>query len=1242
MRRSRLRSAGVACLLLWLPVVAWAQPAAPEAAAPEAAAPPALYPRVNERSVVSPTAPEATAPEATAADPCATLDESAPEREAQSAFARRAGDRETQDARRRAVCYTAAAYAGRPLAPLRVECDIDVCADAARRDALIRLTGLEDATTLDPRAVAAAWQRLQRTGFFRSVEVQIEDPPAPPPPAPDAADPEAPEPTADPAADPTAPAAPPPPPPNAVRVVFTAVGHVVITDLDVEYVGWASRLYPRLFSREIRKRLPLRRGGSFPSLGPDGQLAPADQARLVEWGERVEALYEQLGFVGTSVTIEPRFHGPENKKVRVIVRLVEGQQPEIGEVLVKGNRAVPYWKIVEPLTTGERVDILRDFFAAFGIGRYARRDLKDELEEVERRYREAGYVTARVRLESRLAAAGDQVFPRIRIFEGPHLEVSISGNESLDTAELEEVLTFAENGGIDETEVESSRDAIIAAYQAIARYDVQVEATLNRLDPDHFHVHFAINEGNRVYVRRVEIRGNRQISDDELAAVMETAGIAPDGVINAFSTSAGVLQDARVTNDLLAIRDLYRDRGMPGLRFRCGDPKRITARERNAILAAAAAPADFGPAMGPAAVTRLDVWTDDPVNHICFQAIPDRDPRLVVLRIELSEGLRTTVDRLDIAPVLRRMDPEMRDEAYDLLQELGFVDETRRWQRAGLNRKKLDAVRGFLLRYHHQRGYIGAEVVPVCLPDEPPPRASLREGATSDGPTPEGVDDCTDQRLYGRQLPSIGFRTVEGRRTVVDGILLQGNLRTDDDVIKSELLFRDGYPLGTDELFRSQGNLRSLGVFDSVLVETIGESETTPADADRIESAIVVTVEESDYRFADLYVGVQIDSTPLDENLPVLYSVGGSIRDRNLFGRALEVGAGINFVNRFDAPLTVTEYDETVFEAGPFLKDRRLLGTRLDLTVEATYKRGRTAQRDAYEEVIGFRPAVGYDFYNLSYPADWGRGLRATLVTDYRWERRRALVRSTGEVPLFGDSTQSVSLEPTLTWDRRDSPLHPTRGGLLIASSEIVFNAFSRLEDLVFEPSFKETLIAQYVRSFFDRQLIVVPALRVGAVQTGQQEADLKSGFFFKAGGDGVALPVRGYGDAVIEACRGRDDNTDAVCGAVLPEGFGTEDEALVDRQRIGGKAMLLGSVEARFPTFVIDDFWWAVFSDVGAVAPTWSEMAFDRFYPSAGVGLRWLVTGQIPLRLDVAYPLRADPFEPQTLRVHLNIFYSL
>jgi outer membrane translocation and assembly module TamA len=42
------------------------------------------------------------------------------------------------------------------------------------------------------------------------------------------------------------------------------------------------------------------------------------------------------------------------------------------------------------------------------------------------------------------------------------------------------------------------------------------------------------------------------------------------------------------------------------------------------------------------------------------------------------------------------------------------------------------------------------------------------------------------------------------------------------------------------------------------------------------------------------------------------------------------------------------------------------------------------------------------------------------------------------------------------------------------------------------------------------------------------------------------------------------------------------------------------------------------------------------------GGGLRWLVTGQIPLRLDIAWPLRKTVFGAQEARIHFNIFYTL
>jgi outer membrane translocation and assembly module TamA len=85
-----------------------------------------------------------------------------------------------------------------------------------------------------------------------------------------------------------------------------------------------------------------------------------------------------------------------------------------------------------------------------------------------------------------------------------------------------------------------------------------------------------------------------------------------------------------------------------------------------------------------------------------------------------------------------------------------------------------------------------------------------------------------------------------------------------------------------------------------------------------------------------------------------------------------------------------------------------------------------------------------------------------------------------------------------------------------------------------------------------------------------------------------------------------------------------------------------LGSLEVRWPTFLIDDFWFAAFTDIGAIAPEWGVFGEDDIFPSVGGGLRWLVTGQIPLRLDIGVPLRDTGLSVREARYHLNIFYQL
>ena len=82
-------------------------------------------------------------------------------------------------------------------------------------------------------------------------------------------------------------------------------------------------------------------------------------------------------------------------------------------------------------------------------------------------------------------------------------------------------------------------------------------------------------------------------------------------------------------------------------------------------------------------------------------------------------------------------------------------------------------------------------------------------------------------------------------------------------------------------------------------------------------------------------------------------------------------------------------------------------------------------------------------------------------------------------------------------------------------------------------------------------------------------------------------------------------------------------------------------SIESRMSSLVIPNLWLAAFSDVGAVSE--GIDAFDRhsFYPSVGVGIRYLFYGQVPLRLDIAYPLRSTILSAQEPNYSFDFFYT-
>ena len=213
-----------------------------------------------------------------------------------------AQDRARTSALLKAVEAQVAPWTGRRLAgPAKLACDISVCSKAPIGGNLSALVNLHTGDLITQVAVQAAWSRLKRTGFFSNISLEFIEGKR----SSDAG-------------------------PAPVYLTFLATGTVVIQELNIEYDSWRSSLYPKQFIAEIRKRLPLRRGGAFPVLQPDGSMSAADLEVVETYETGVVELYERRGIEGTVVKIKPSYFGP-NKKVIVTVHVSKGGNRRSGK-----------------------------------------------------------------------------------------------------------------------------------------------------------------------------------------------------------------------------------------------------------------------------------------------------------------------------------------------------------------------------------------------------------------------------------------------------------------------------------------------------------------------------------------------------------------------------------------------------------------------------------------------------------------------------------------------------------------------------------------------------------------------------------------------------------------------------------------------------------------------------------------------------------------------------------------------
>jgi outer membrane protein assembly factor BamA len=427
----------------------------------------------------------------------------------------------------------------------------------------------------------------------------------------------------------------------------------------------------------------------------------------------------------------------------------------------------------------------------------------------------------------------------------------------------------------------------------------------------------------------------------------------------------------------------------------------------------------------------------------------------------------------------------------------------------------------------------------------------------------------------------------ENRKSVVAEIVIEGNQKTSNNLIGTQLVVKAGEALNLQKLNESRRNLYNTGAYSVVEIarEEIGEPSQplrTAAEAARSRTAaanqedkrVRLTVKVREVQPFQVRYGASFDT----ERGP---GVIADFENHNSLGSARSLGLR-------------TRYDSQLQEARLYFSQPLLRRFPLKTIVSPFYRRERnpsTEESDAFNVDrmgISFQQESRWrDFYIFNY--------------GYRIENSKTVIIS--EIPVPATPLRIAALTSTFTRETRDDVLDATRG-------DLISNA------LEFSPKFigSQVRFIKYFGQFFKYIPLEKPKVEIFTnkmerprfVYAGAIRVGLAKGF----SGQDVPLAERFLAGG-SNTIRGFEQNS------VGP--------TLFDRTPLGGEAMLVINNEVRHRLFSIFDI--AGFMDIGNVYERASDISLGDLRKSAGLGLR-VRTPWILLRLDYGFKLDRRPEE--------------
>lgn len=768
-----------------------------------------------------------------------------------------------------------------------------------------------------------------------------------------------------------------------------------------------------------------------------------------------------------------------------------------------------------------------------------------------------------------------------------------------DDQALYDALPFAESGIFEFEEADRGRNALAGVLENRGYLFADVRLDYRPVPPPIDHqvesaITYYVTTGFVSQIRGIQFPGAGKLDQDQMKSVMTTKAY---DLLN----TGGFLQIDQLLADLDTLRQFYMAAGYFEFGFALHLPEGVTTTtgyERNVTITPQGERYDY-------------LYKDKG-----FRILRPKGEDFIYIEIPLRPGPQTHLAKLSV-------DGTHALAQRDVRAELGL--KTGQVVSSDLVSQAVAQVD----RQYKNLGFFRANIEAFCTAHAPE--------------RPEAA--CTFAAMRAESV-DVRVHVVEGERVEIGEVFVRGNFETAVHVILRDMP-ASGQPFSAAALFEAQRRLRNLGLFGQVNFDYIGDDETPP----RQHLAVVVQVAENAYRWMEYAVGVQTINASHSATertvAPLLDSVGQATAAGDRATGAYNQGMTLNlpnllltgeaaWVNRnflgwgkqMRVPLKIGLArspscgdgiiacdQQTVLDTirlislTPTYTDSRLFGSDITLNLTAPYfihdYASGVVDLDRTGALVQLARRFGKVAIALAFDAGFIRTRLPSVPTPDNGFRLE---------PQF-------QISPTLTWDHTDSPLNPTRGFFLTSSVQYI-NAYKQV---VSSPD--ASLIGLYehgnymkyegsAKGFIPFGQVAVLAMLVhagGSTQLGSEGSDLPDWARYQLGG---VQGLRGYADLAVKEYLA-DGSTKSINSKGQAVSSNSPD-AIATKQ--GGNVVINGSAELRFPILRETGIWGAGFWDWGAIADTVSEVYPASFRHGIGLGLRWLLSGQIPIRLDYGF----------------------